>query len=166
MWWNKNYISRRDWILENLGVLNLNAHETVLLLMIDFLKGINVDITLEELAMRCGFDVSVVDETIQSLVGRSYLSVRMESGSVVFVIDGLFQDGVMYEFVDKGIFEVFETEFGRLLSQQELQTLNTWLSKYTQEEIIEALGNAIIYKKVSMQYINAILHNMEKEKLK
>ena len=50
------------------------------------------------------------------------------------------------------------------MSQSELETLNLWLSKYTQEEVLDALGNAIIYKKVSMQYINAILHNMEQER--
>lgn len=164
MWWNKAYVSRRDWVLENLGVLKLSAHEIVIVLMIDYLNGLKVAITLEELAARTGFAVDVVDETIQSLVGRGFLSVRMESGSIAFVIDGLFQDGTLYEFVDKGVFEIFETEFGRLLSQNELETLNLWLSKYTQEEVLDALGNAIIYKKVSMQYINAILHNMEQER--
>lgn len=165
MWWQKPYISRRDWILENLGVLKLNSNEVVIVLMVDYLNQFGIVITLEELSTRTGFDVSVVDETIQSLVNRSFLSISMSAGGVSFGIDGLFQDGSLYEFVDKGIFEIFETEFGRLLSQNELETLNTWLSKYSQEEILDALGNAIIYKKVSMQYINAILHNMEKEKL-
>lgn len=164
MWWNKAYVSRRDWILENLGVLKLSANETVIVLMVDFMNENLIEISLEELAARTGLDVSVVDTSIQQLVGKSFLSVRVDAGAVHFEIDGLFQDGVMYEFVDKGIFETFEVEFGRLMSQSELETLNLWLSKYTQEEILDALGNAIIYKKVSMQYINAILHNMEQER--
>ncbi|MDE8209222.1 DnaD domain protein, partial [Erysipelothrix rhusiopathiae] len=59
----------------------------------------------------------------------------------------------------------FESEFGRLLSQNELMTLNTWLSKYSEADILDGLRNAVIYKKVSMQYINAILANKQKERL-
>ena len=163
MWWHKPYISRRDWILENLGILKTDAVETVLLLMIDFMNTQNIDISLDELSTRCALSIDVVDEAIQSLIKKSFLAVKVDSGSVCFVIDGLFQDGTLYEFVDRGIFETFEVEFGRLLSQAELETLNLWLSKYTQEDILDALANAIIYKKVSMQYINAILHNKEME---
>ena len=38
MWWKKPYFNRRDWILENLGVLELSAHEIVVLLLIDYMN--------------------------------------------------------------------------------------------------------------------------------
>lgn len=57
------------------------------------------------------------------------------------------------------IFECFEEEFGRTISQKELQMLSDWLEKYTEEEVIKALRKAIIYNKKDFNYINRILEN-------
>lgn len=165
MWWNKAYINRRDWILENLGSMKLSPTQTLVLLMIDFLNQQGVPITLELLAERTAVESHVVDETIHDLVRQNILAIKVSKDALEFNLDGLFQDGVRYEYVNKGIFEVFESEFGRLLSQNELMTLNTWLSKYSEADILDGLRNAVIYKKVSMQYINAILANKQKERL-
>lgn len=165
MWWNKAYINRRDWILDNLGSLKLSPVQIVVLLMVDFLNQQGSPITLELLAERTALETQVVDETIHDLVRQNLLSIKVSKDALEFNLDGLFQDGVRYEYVNEGIFEVFESEFGRLLSQNELMTLNTWLSKYTESDILDALRNAVIYKKVSMQYINAILANKQKERM-
>lgn len=165
MWWNKAYINRRDWILENLGSMKLSPTQTLVLLMIDFLNQQGVPITLELLAERTAVESHVVDETIHDLVRQNILAIKVSKDALEFYLDGLFQDGVRYEYVNEGIFEVFESEFGRLLSQNELMTLNTWLSKYSEADILDGLRNAVIYKKVSMQYINAILANKQKERL-
>ena len=66
--------------------------------------------------------------------------------------------------IGQSIFEVFESEFGRLLSQPELVMLNNWMKQYTEADILDALRNAMVYKKVSMNYINTILANKQKEK--
>lgn len=165
MWWNKAYINRRDWILENLGSMKLSPTQTLVLLMIDFLNQQGVPITLELLAERTAVESHVVDETIHDLVRQNILAIKVSKDALEFNLDGLFRDGVRYEYVNEGIFEVFESEFGRLLSQNELMTLNTWLSKYSEADILDGLRNAVIYKKVSMQYINAILANKQKERL-
>lgn len=165
MWWNKAYINRRDWILENLGSMKLSPTQTLVLLMIDFLNQQGVPITLELLAERTAVESHVVDETIHDLVRQNILAIKVSKDALEFNLDRLFQDGVRYEYVNEGIFEVFESEFGRLLSQNELMTLNTWLSKYSEADILDGLRNAVIYKKVSMQYINAILANKQKERL-
>ncbi|CAM4313448.1 DnaD domain protein [Erysipelothrix inopinata] len=164
MWWNKAYVNRRDWILDNLGVLKLTPLQTVVLLMIDFLNQQNDPITLEVLSERTGIEMNKIDELIHDLVRQELLTIKVEGMGLEFCIDGVFQEGVVYDYVDQGIFEVFETEFGRLLSQHELVMLNGWLSKYSEENILDALRAAIIYKKVSMNYINSILVNNEKEK--
>ncbi|QIK69983.1 DnaD domain protein [Erysipelothrix sp. HDW6C] len=163
MWWNKSYINRRDWILENLGALKLSANQTLILLMIDFMNEQGQPITLEDLAGRCAMDVSEIDTTIHDLIRGNMLSIKVQPESVKFVMDGLFQDGISYEYVNESIFAVFEGEFGRLLSQNELMMLNGWLSKYQEEEILDALRSAMVYKKVSMNYINSILANKMKE---
>ena len=157
MWWKKPYINRRDWVLENLGSLSLNGTEAMVVLMVDFLNEQKAEISLEVLSDRPGIRIDPIDESIQSLVSKSFLNFEVKDKTLLFSIDGIFDDNLHYEHVDTNIFNTFETEFGRLLSQNELQLLNTWLQKYSQEDILDALSSAIIYKKVSMQYINAIL---------
>lgn len=164
MWYKKPYINRRDWILENLGVLNLTSYETVLILLIDYMNTQNLEITPSELANRSGFKESDVDETLHRLSHRNILSVIPSANRFVFNIDNLFVENLRYEYVDENIFNVFEHELARPLSQQELERLNSWLGMYTQDEIISALRTAIVYNKLSFPYINTILVNNRKEK--
>lgn len=164
MWWKKSYINRRDWILENLGVLNLTAHQTVILLLIDYMNINRINITPEELAKRSGFEPFKVDEVLHSLSVTKVLKITPNVDSFAFSIDNLFEEGLKYEYIDENIFEVFEQELARPLSQVELERLNTWLGIYTQDEIISALRTAIVYKKVSLAYINTVLANNRKEK--
>ena len=44
-WWNKRFINRRDWILDNLTELSLTSDETLVILMIDFLNQHMITIT-------------------------------------------------------------------------------------------------------------------------
>lgn len=164
MWWKKPYVNRRDWMLENLGVLNLSAKEVVILLLIDYLNGLHQNIDPVVLSKRSGIEVEKVDELIHQLVRKNLLEVKPLKDKIEFNIDNLFQEGLRYEFVDENIFEVFESELSRPLSQPELQRLNGWLSQYTQNEIIAALRTAIVYQKVTFPYINSILVNNRKEK--
>lgn len=164
VWWKKSYINRRDWILENQGSLKLSPQSLMITLMIDFMNENNESISLETLAKRSGLEIEEVDTTIQNLINSMILQVSVINQSIEFNLDNLFKNGVIYEHVDEDIFGVFETEFGRLLTQAELQTLNTWLRRYTEEEILDALRSAMMYKKMSMQYINAILVNKSEEK--
>lgn len=163
VWWKKPYINRRDWLLENQGSLKLTSNQLLIVMMIDFLNTHHELITLEVLSARTALDISLVDQAIQSMVSSGYLKISVVDDSVVFSIDGLFENGLLYEHVDENVFSVFETEFGRLLSQSELQTLNTWLKMYDESMIYDALRSAVIYKKLNMKYINTILINMKKE---
>lgn len=164
MWWTKSYINRRDWILENLGVLNLTSHQTVILLLIDYMNVNHLDITPVELSKRTGFESEKVDEVLHDLARQNILEITPSSTSFVFSIDNLFQEGLRYEYVNETIFEVFENELARPLSQKELERLNSWLGMYSQDEIVSALRTAIVYKKVSFPYMNSILVNNRKEK--
>lgn len=163
VWWRKPYINRRDWLLENQSVTRLNMDQFAVVMMIDYLNTNHEFISLDVLATRLALDLKRVDQAIQALIANKYLDVKVTYDRVVFEIDGLFDRGVMYEHVEEDVFKVFEMEFGRLLSQSELQTLNAWLKIYPEIMIIEALRSAIMYKKVNMKYINSILVNMKKE---
>ena len=163
MWWRKPYINRRDWLLENQSVTRLNMDQFAVVMMIDYLNTNHEFISLDVLATRLSLDLKRVDQAIQSLITKKYLEVKVTYDRVVFEIDGIFDRGVLYEHIEEDVFKVFELEFGRLLSQSELQTLNAWLKVYPEIMITEALRSAIMYKKVNMKYINSILVNMKKE---
>ncbi len=163
VWYQKPYVNRRDWLLENQGSLKLSPDQLLIVLMIDYLNTNHEMISLEVLANRLALDMQTIDNAIQSLVSKSCLKISVLDGNVVFSIDGIFESGLLYEHVDETIFGVFETEFGRLLSQSELQTLNTWLKTYDEELILDALRSAVMYKKLNMKYINTILINLKKE---
>lgn len=158
-------MNRRDWILENLGVLNLSAHQIVVLLMIDYMNGHQLAINPNELSKRTGFDARTVDEVIQQLSMKNILEIIPGQKGFEFKIDNLFLEGVRYEYVNEDIFSVFESELGRPLSQLELEKLNSWLGMYSQDEIVSALRTAIVYGKVTFPYMNSIIINNRKEKI-
>lgn len=162
MWYEKGYINRRDWILENLGALKLSSQEAIVVMMIDYLTMLNQGISLESLAKRCHLPIQELDEVIHVLTVRKVLSVQLVDSKVVFDLSGLFQNNI-YEYVDDNIFSLFEGEFSRPLSQPEVAKLNEWMGQYPEAWIIEALRTASINNKCSMNYIYSILVNKAKQ---
>lgn len=163
MWWKKNYINRRDWLLENIAILDITPVEFILLQIIDYNNSNQQELTMEQLVSQSGIDPDLVNGAIASLNKRHYLALKAVGNQVMFNIDGIFQDREQTQIVNKDIFNIFENEFGRLLSQDDLSTLSRWTQRYSEALIIDALKEAIIMQKLSMQYINGILVNKSKE---
>lgn len=59
------------------------------------------------------------------------------------------------------LFELFETEFARPLSQREFQLLSDWSELYDEKLISYALREAVIYEKRSFDYIERILSDWQ-----
>lgn len=55
------------------------------------------------------------------------------------------------------LFDAFETEFGRPLSQIEMQMLSDWIKEMDSKLILYALKEASIYDSLNMNYISRIL---------
>lgn len=71
--------------------------------------------------------------------------------------------------VDEGeIFTLFEQEFGRLLSPMECETITMWLDDdgHTVEIIKAALKEAVLAQKLSLRYIDRILFEWKKKRVK
>ena len=54
---------------------------------------------------------------------------------------------------------MFETEFGRPLSQNEMKKISEWNHMYDKQMIIYALRTASAYQKMNLAYIDKILCN-------
>lgn len=63
------------------------------------------------------------------------------------------------EVYECNLFDLFETEFARTISQMEMTRLSEWSEKFEDKIIRYALREAIIYNKRSFDYIDRILHN-------
>ena len=67
--------------------------------------------------------------------------------------------------VTTDIIEIFENEFKRPLSTNEIDKINYWLSQVDYAYLIHALREAIIYRKLSFPYIERILLDWVKNKV-
>ena len=79
-----------------------------------------------------------------------------------FNMDGIFQQKEK-DTDALPIFQTFEQEVGRPLTQKELMMLSEWIRKYDNELIIYALREAAIYRKLNIKYIDTILSRWEKQ---
>lgn len=59
----------------------------------------------------------------------------------------------------ENLFNIFEEEFGRPLSQREMQTISEWVQKLDSKLILYALKEASIYRRMSIEYIQRILQS-------
>lgn len=164
-WYEENYVNRRDWILDHLNQLDLDAEETVIVLLIDFMNEHHMPITIENLAFRTKRKEEEVNQTVSLLCARKYLDIQVQAGHVTFHLDGLFDTDLSKEagILDSSLFDIFESEFGRPLSNQEMQKISDWNRSFDKKTIILALREASAYQKLSVPYIEGILSEWRKK---
>ena len=154
--YQRRYFDRRSWILENISNLNLNSNEVLILLLIDYFNQYNEALNINTLSKGSNMEKTVVDDTISSLISKGYLVLLTDNEQVIFNIDNIFE--AKNEMIENNdIFEIFEAEFGRVLSQKEASAISEWLRIYDYNIIIKALREALIYNKKSINYIDKIL---------
>jgi len=162
-WWNESYIDKKLWILDQYETLNIQSDEAIVLLMIDFFEKQNKEVSLDLLNKKTKLEKKEIDHILSSLMSKGYLTIKAEEGKIRYSIDGLFlQERKQVNLTN--IFELFEDEFQRILSQNELRIINEWLMDYSEDEIVDALRQASIYNKKNFNYIRTILSNQKGKK--
>lgn len=160
-WYEKDYVDRRTWLLENVSRLHLTADEFLVLSMIDYMNETHQEISLDILAKRTGLGDDKTDAAAASLSRKGYLSIITKARSIAFKIDGVFrEEDILPD--EMPVLPVFEKEFGRPLTENEIHTLAQWQETYSEDALIDALRNASIYHKVSIPYIRKILEGKQK----
>ena len=74
-WYEQNYVSHRDWILDNMENLGLDCNEVVLVMLIDFMNEHHQEIDLEGLSNKLNKSQDELDRVLSTLCARSYLSI-------------------------------------------------------------------------------------------
>lgn len=164
-WYEQNFINRRDWILDHLELLGLDANETILVMLIDFMNDHRIPVSLEILHKKTGLNMEEVDKTVSTLCAKRYLEIRASAREVRFLLDGLYEtDTAKSErILDSSLFDTFETEFGRPLSNQEMAKISDWNRTTDKKMILYALRQASAYRHLSVPYIDKILATWKTE---
>lgn len=165
-WWKERHIHRRDWILDHLEDLSISSEETIVITLIDFMNEHQIAINHAILANKLKMNSDEIDDVLSKLTAKGYLFLEFQNGKILFSIDGIFQEqndkAVSF---DESLFELYETEFARPLSQMELQRMADWLNAYDQKLISYALREALTYDHKSFDYIERILVEWKKRGL-
>lgn len=159
-WYQENYINRRDWILEHCDKLKLSAEEILLLLQIDYLSSNHIQINTKLLESKMKLSEAKLDKLLQSLCAKNILLIRSKS-KISYDMSPLFELNLEEEINEhvKDVFVLFQKEFGRLLTRDELIKIQELLQIYNQKELIKALQIASAYKKMNLKYIEKVLIN-------
>ena len=164
-WWNKPYINRRAYILDHFEELTLSCEECMAVLLIDYMNEHQILISHGVLANKMKMDGSEIDDLLSNLTQKGYLKITYEGKKIAFKIDGIFDTAHDQTITfDQSLFDVFEREFARPLSQMELQRMSDWMSQYDQKLIQYALREAVLYGKRNFDYIERILMEWKKRK--
>ena len=160
-WYEQNYVSHRDWILDNMENLGLDCNEVVLVLLIDFMNEHHQEIDLEGLSNKLNKSQDELDRVLSTLCARSYLSIFPTSNGSKWSLNGLFEADRerSVKVMDRSLFDTFESEFGRPLSEREMEKLNEWVKSTHKKLIIYALRQASLDEKLSFPYIDKIISN-------
>ena len=162
-WFEKNYIDRIRYILSEFESINLNAEEGMIILLIQFYNDQKQTVEPVEIAKKLKVDVDHIDEVINGLSEKGYLKVGFTNRSLEFNLDGVFEQSEEAMEFNETLFEMFENEFKRPLTQIELQRLSDWIKTYELKLISYALREASINKKWSFDYIDKILYEWQRK---
>ena len=159
-WYEQRYVSHRDWILDQLEVLGLSEKEVIIVLLIDFLNEHQQEISLDLLHRKTGWSTAEVDQVISVLCARKDMEIRASSQGVRVLLDGLFETDTARDqrILDTPLFDVFETEFGRPLTQKEMQKISDWNRTADRRMILYALREASGYQKKNIGYVESVLN--------
>lgn len=164
-WYKHSYINKTNWILENYQNLNLSSEEGILVLLINHANESAVPLSRDGLISLSNLSASSVDKAVSLLCAKHYLAIRAGSNGIDFDLSGLFEaeTAKSEKATSQPLFDVFETEFARPLTQNEMVQISEWIKIHDSRLILYALKEAALYKKMSMPYIAAILEEWRKK---
>ena len=156
-YWQEPYFDRIAWILENIEQIELTTIEALVVLQLEHMRIHNLPIDLDVLARRCKVEAETIDLVLEALTHKGYLTLEVKHSEVCYALDGLYDSPGMGSTDADSVFRLYEQEFGRLLSSGELDKLVDWIGRTSADVCIHALREAVMYRKLSFNYIDKIL---------
>lgn len=162
------YINLSDWILDHINQLDLDAQEVLVLLQLEYAIRTSSHVDPKILASQCNFSIKDFDRNLTSLIQKGYIKVNITEATVSYELQNIVQDQqiVNQKTESTDVLDLFEREFKRPLSSNEIHKLNDWLMKVDHGFLVHALREAVIYQKVNFNYIDRILVTWLNDKVK
>ena len=155
-------------IVKTISKLDITIKEFMLLL---YFININNSLDLKNIKDKIGLNDEDILNTYSSLLTKKLISVSLVKtnglSSEVINLDMFYDKLIMNtktEEVSTDIYSKFESEFGRVLSPIEYETINRWLSSGVKEDLIlSALKEAVVSGACNLRYIDKIIYSWTKK---
>lgn len=155
-------------IVKTISNLDITIKEFMLLL---YFININNSLDLKNIKDKIGFNDEDILNTYSSLLTKKLISVSLVKtnglSSEEINLDMFYDKLIMNtktEEVSTDIYSKFESEFGRVLSPIEYETINRWLSSGVKEDLIlSALKEAVVSGACNLRYIDKIIYSWTKK---
>jgi DNA replication protein len=155
-------------IVKTISNLDITIKEFMLLL---YFININNSLDLKNIKDKLGLNDEDILNTYSSLLTKKLISVSLVKtnglSSEVINLDMFYDKLIMNtktEEVSTDIYSKFESEFGRVLSPIEYETINRWLSSGVKEDLIlSALKEAVVSGACNLRYIDKIIYSWTKK---
>ncbi len=177
-----NAVSFEYLLLDCYSRLGLDEDELAVCLMIKhLLEQGNYFVSVDMLSLKMSMKSSKIDETIASLMKKKFVNfVPSEDGGLAISLDALeatikreFANGLAREQNNslnkereqsmQKLVSLFEDKFARTLTPLEISTLSDWFNNgYKEDEIKNALLDALRQNKKTIKAVNKILINKRK----
>jgi len=162
-WFKAGYVNQIELALCRFPKLALTNEQFLVVLVILYLQKNNEIISIPTITQQTKLSKERVNEILAVLTNKGYLSIKTKKNKVDFDLSGLFQeDNENLLRVDNNLFNLFEQEFGRVLTHREIEMLAFLQSKYPQEQIEDALRKTLNNDVRSINYVAKILSKTEK----
>lgn len=187
VWTEQRNISVPQLFFQHYNEMNIQDDEALIILHLITFEQQGVDFpTPNDLMARTNFQPMTISQILQRLMQKGMLEISQstdESGKLTekYSVYPLWErllnlleskqqrvKETAIKLDETAIFNLFEQEFGRLLSPIEIETIGMWmdLDQHTPEIIKAALKEAVLAGKVSLRYIDRILMEWKKKNIK
>ncbi len=172
---NKKLVAESIFIKEALK-LNLSLNEFLLLLYFD--NSYDVVFDIKVVAKTLNMKEEDVLNAYGSLMAKKIISVKAEKDGFGKIRESVSLDNFYneikrdYKTREKeesktDIYEIFEKEFGRTLSNTDFEIINAWIESGFSEELIEAaLKEAVYNGALTLRYVDKVLYEWNRKGIK
>lgn len=160
-----------EFLLKNIKNLDINLNEFLLLL---YFINVSNTLNIKMINKYLNFNEEEILNIFNSLINKKLIEIIVkkdgkqleEEISLEILYDKLILNSNKDDKKDNSdIFLMFENEFGRTLSPIEYETINSWLEKKIDENIIKkALKEAVLNGVTNLRYIDKIIFEWSKKK--